>query len=37
MIRYVVSGKLLWMDDKYYYTTEGQFNKRWYRLPVEVS
>lgn len=37
MIRYVVTGRLIWQCERFYYTTEGQFNKRWYRLPVEVS
>lgn len=35
MQRYVISGKLIWQDDKFYYTTDGMYNKKWYRLPVE--
>lgn len=34
MIKFVVTGKLLRVDDKYYYTTDGMFNKKWYRLPL---
>ena len=33
--RHVVSGQVLWITDKYIVTTEGIFNRRWYRLPKE--
>ena len=31
----VVSGKVLWITEKYIYTTDGIFNRKWYRLPKE--
>jgi hypothetical protein len=29
--KYVISGKLIRVCEKYYHTTEGIFNKAWYR------
>ena len=32
MNKYIVTGDLIRVDEKYYYTTNGIFNKLWYRL-----
>jgi hypothetical protein len=36
--RFLVQGRIIREDAKYYYTADGsKFNKRWYRRPAEIA